>query len=192
MSSHSETRAQRSLPREVMAGLMELVMNYRQRILEVVATLDLSPPQAFLLRHIEPGSKLTMGALAELLACDASNVTGLVDRLEARGFIERLALPHDRRVKAIALTKSGIETRERFIAGLLTPTDDLEAMPDRDLKSTIAALSRLSAALGGDEGAGACARSAAMLASSVAASHSTSHAKPVRAAKPARVASSRP
>lgn len=39
------------------------------------------------------GRPLPMRALAELLGCDASNVTGIVDRLEARGLVRREAAP---------------------------------------------------------------------------------------------------
>ena len=150
MVTHIEETDSRKLSREVMRGLLELATNYRVRIVNVVTALDLSPPQAFLLRLLEPGSHLTMGALAGALACDASNVTGLVDRLEARGLIERLTLPHDRRVKAIALTSEGELAREKFVQALLTPTPELAAMKTRDLQSTVAALARLSAALGGE------------------------------------------
>ena len=40
-----------------------------------------------------------MSALAHALHCDNSNVTGIVDRLEAAGLVERRAAEHDRRVK---------------------------------------------------------------------------------------------
>jgi Mn-dependent DtxR family transcriptional regulator len=48
-----------------------------------------------------------MVSLARSLHCHDSNVTGLVDRLEQRGLIERQSNPNDRRVKLIALTKAG-------------------------------------------------------------------------------------
>ena len=48
-----------------------------------------------------------MGELAEHLYCDASNVTGIVDRLEGRGLVERKPDPNDRRVKRLVLTPQG-------------------------------------------------------------------------------------
>ena len=51
--------------------------------------------------------RLPMNELAALLACDNSNVTGLVDRLEARGLVTRQPSPEDRRVKHIVLTDAG-------------------------------------------------------------------------------------
>src|SRR5882724_9247020 len=62
---------------------------------------ELSPVQCHVLHLIEPGRPLPMRRLAETLGCDASNVTGLVDRLEARGLVERRPSSEDRRVKEL-------------------------------------------------------------------------------------------
>jgi DNA-binding MarR family transcriptional regulator len=48
-----------------------------------------------------------MRRLAEQMNCEASNLTGLVDRLEIRGLVERRADPVDRRVRQLALTEEG-------------------------------------------------------------------------------------
>jgi DNA-binding MarR family transcriptional regulator len=48
-----------------------------------------------------------MGSVAELLSCDASTLTGIADRLEERGLIQRQVDPADRRVKLLALTPTG-------------------------------------------------------------------------------------
>src|SRR4051794_8821930 len=68
------------------------------------AEFDLSPIQCHVLHLLHPGRPLPMGRLAETLSCDASNVTGLVDRLESRGLIERRPSQDDRRVKVLQLT----------------------------------------------------------------------------------------
>ena len=57
---------------------------------------------------------LTLGALAQELACVRSNVTQLVDRLEADGLVKREAAPEDRRSIRAIVTDSG---RERQLAG---------------------------------------------------------------------------
>jgi DNA-binding MarR family transcriptional regulator len=60
----------------------------------------------------------SMRSLAHTLACDASNVTGIIDRLEKRDLVRREVSPTDRRVKNVALTEVGqkaIDTiRERM------------------------------------------------------------------------------
>lgn len=56
------------------------------------------------------------GALAELLHCDPSNVTLLVDRLTDRGLVESRTDSRDRRMKMIALTPAGEAVRERLVS----------------------------------------------------------------------------
>ncbi len=74
---------------------------------ECSAEFDLSPQQAKAFRELD--QPLSMKELADRLLCDASNVTGIVDRLEARGLVERQPEPGDRRVKRLVLTASGRE-----------------------------------------------------------------------------------
>jgi DNA-binding MarR family transcriptional regulator len=74
-----------------------------------LAELNLTFPQAMLLRQL--GDALPMNEAAGKLHCDPSNVTGIVDRLEARGLIERQHLTTDRRVKHLALTPAGRRLR---------------------------------------------------------------------------------
>jgi DNA-binding MarR family transcriptional regulator len=50
---------------------------------------------------------MPMSALADALHCDNSNITGIVDRLEAAGLAERRPDERDRRVKAVVLTEKG-------------------------------------------------------------------------------------
>jgi DNA-binding MarR family transcriptional regulator len=56
-----------------------------------------------------------MARLAETLSCDASNVTGLVDRLESRGLIRRQTSANDRRVKVLTLTPAGFRLRAQLL-----------------------------------------------------------------------------
>jgi len=62
---------------------------------------------AALHRLTEAGESLPLGQLAERLACVKSNVTQLVDRLEADGLVNRIADPNDRRSRLAVLTDAG-------------------------------------------------------------------------------------
>ena len=77
-----------------------------------------------------------MVALARSLHCHDSNVTGLVDRLEQRGLIERRRNPKDRRVKLIALTKVGETFRGRLLERLFEPVPFIAVMTPQD-KATL-------------------------------------------------------
>ena len=97
---------------------------------------ELSPVQCHVLHLIEPERPLPMGRLAETLGCDASNVTGLVDRLEARGLIQRRPSADDRRVKVIQLTPTGSRLRAqllRRVTGRSCPLSKLSPNQQRSL-----------------------------------------------------------
>ncbi len=83
---------------------------------------ELSPVQCHVLHLIDPERPLAMSRLAQILSCDASNVTGLVDRLETRGLVRRRPSAEDRRVRVIQLTPEGSRLRadllRRMTAGV--------------------------------------------------------------------------
>src|SRR5947209_18347631 len=91
--------------------LMKFFFAQRGRLSPSGAARDLSPIQCHVLHLIEPGRPLPMSRLADTLSCDASNVTGLIDRLESRGLVRRQPSPGDRRVKVITLTPIGSRLR---------------------------------------------------------------------------------
>jgi DNA-binding MarR family transcriptional regulator len=84
--------------------------------------LELTTAQAELLcAALRPAA---VGALAQLLRCDRTNVTHLVDRAVERGWVERRSHDTDRRQSLIALTPHGEQLARRFIERLeaqLTP-----------------------------------------------------------------------
>src|SRR5215212_200087 len=99
---------------EAWALLQELMMGQRGRLFSIAGEFDLAPMQAIALKHLEPGRPIPMSALAGTLRCDNSNVTGIVDRLEARGLVARRPGEQDRRVKMLEVTPEGEELRRRL------------------------------------------------------------------------------
>jgi MarR family transcriptional regulator, organic hydroperoxide resistance regulator len=94
--------------------LFEFFKAQKPRFAELTEEFDLSGAQLHALYLL--GEPRSMGELAQRLCCDASNVTGLVDRLEGRGLIERRPGPDDRRVRMLVLTPAGEELRTRALA----------------------------------------------------------------------------
>ncbi len=83
-----------------------LVMDEVRAIFGMVTSeFDLTKGQAMVLRWLEKPQ--AMRDIAEGLACDPSNITGLVDKLEARNLVKRVPDPEDRRVKNIVLSDDG-------------------------------------------------------------------------------------
>jgi len=95
--------------------LMRFFFAQRAHLPASGAEFDLSPTQCHVLHLIEPGRPLPMSRLADTLSCDASNVTGLVDRLESRGLVRRQSSPQDRRVKVLQLTPAGKRLRAQLL-----------------------------------------------------------------------------
>jgi DNA-binding MarR family transcriptional regulator len=97
-----------------------------------VAELDLAPSQARALHELDLERPISMRELATRLKSDPSNVTGLIDRLETRGLVERRPDPADRRIKGLALTSAGAKLRERFFARLYSAPPSVAALSERD------------------------------------------------------------
>src|SRR5258707_6094659 len=97
--------AKSTTPEEIVRLLMDVSGTLSSHYDAKLAELHLTLPQAMLLKQL--GDALPMNEAAGKLHCDPSNVTGIVDRLEARGLIERQHLTTDRRVKQLALTPAG-------------------------------------------------------------------------------------
>jgi DNA-binding MarR family transcriptional regulator len=93
--------------------LLEVAERARADFAAVVGEFGLTPLQARTLLWLEQPS--AMRALADHLRCDASNVTGLADRLQAQGLVERSAAG-DRRVKLLQLTPEGAKLRKALAA----------------------------------------------------------------------------
>jgi DNA-binding MarR family transcriptional regulator len=121
--------------REAWTLLLRLLRADENTLLGVWAEFDLSSAQGDLLCSLEPGQSAPMVALARSLHCHDSNVTGLVDRLEQRGLIERQSNPQDRRVKLIALTKAGETFRARLLERLCEPLPFIAVLTLQDKKT---------------------------------------------------------
>jgi DNA-binding MarR family transcriptional regulator len=63
---------------------------------------------------LERHGELSMSGIAEALDVSLSNATGLVDRMEERGLVERARVPDDRRVVLVRLTDAGRSALEEI------------------------------------------------------------------------------
>jgi DNA-binding MarR family transcriptional regulator len=130
----SGEREEEELAREAWLLLFELMRGEMRHLPAIAAEFELSPVQLHVLRSLGE-APLPMSTLAGCLGCDASNVTGLVDRLEGRGLVERQSAPYDRRVKLLALTEAGGALRERLLARLTEPPRSISALSVQELRS---------------------------------------------------------
>ena len=118
-----------------------------------VAEVDLAPAQARALHELDLEQPISMRELADRLKADPSNVTGLVDRLEARGLVERRPHPSDRRIKGLALTAAGAKLRAQLLAHLYSAPPCVAALPARDQRVLRDILQRVISSANGEAGA---------------------------------------
>jgi MarR family transcriptional regulator, organic hydroperoxide resistance regulator len=123
--------------------LMRFFFTQRGHLPLGCAPVGLSPIQCHVLHLIEPGQSMSMRRLAKALSCDASNVTGLIDRLESRGLVERRPSADDRRVKVLRLTTEGLRLRGRLLRRMTGRPLPLSKLSADDQRVLVRILERL-------------------------------------------------
>ncbi|MEU9147644.1 MarR family transcriptional regulator [Streptomyces sp. NPDC048349] len=101
----------------------------------------LTSTQARVLAQLD--GPVPMRGLAKLLVCDASNVTGIVDRLEARGLVRREPDPADRRVKNVVATDAGRDVIRRVREEMQATHGALDTLDETESATLYALLERL-------------------------------------------------
>lgn len=93
-------------------------------------------PQFFLMTYLEAEPFLTMSSIAKKMGHSTAASTGLVDKLEELGYVERGHAPNDRRKIIVRITAQGRElvakmrsTIVKDIAGLMAQDPGASFMP---------------------------------------------------------------
>jgi DNA-binding MarR family transcriptional regulator len=123
--------------------LVELFFTQRADLPTLASEFGLSSAQCHVLHLLEPDRSIPMGRIAESMACDASNVTGLIDRLESRGLVRRQSSAEDRRVKALVLTPAGIRLRSIMVERITKPPESLGRLSADEQRALVRLLKRL-------------------------------------------------
>jgi DNA-binding MarR family transcriptional regulator len=132
-SGSKKTRGRAQLEGQTWELLAELFMLQRPRMMALCREFDLFPPQLMVLKALD--RPRPMREVAEAMACDSSNLTGITDRLEERGLVRRTADEKDRRVKLLVLSADGERLRREVVGRLNQPPAAVGALSDRDLES---------------------------------------------------------
>jgi DNA-binding MarR family transcriptional regulator len=90
----------------------------KQRLMKLSEQYDLTPMQTLTLCMLDPNDGVPMSTISDLLACDPSNITGIVERLSNCSYIERRESSTDRRVKTISLTPEGEKLRNKLLPSI--------------------------------------------------------------------------
>ncbi|GGP66347.1 MarR family winged helix-turn-helix transcriptional regulator [Saccharothrix coeruleofusca] len=101
---------------ETVGLLLELTEHLKDRFVAVSAEMGVSMAQARTLLRIEGSA--SMRELAARTRYDASNMTGIVEGLRAKGLVDRRTLSADRRVRLVVLTEEGAALQGRLRGAL--------------------------------------------------------------------------
>src|SRR5436309_14838470 len=101
MATRAGTRA--SPAAEAWGLIHELFMSQKGRFVAIAQEFDLTPIQMGAVRNLDPARPVPMSELAGALHCDASHVTGIVERLESRRLVEPRRADPERPAEVLAL-----------------------------------------------------------------------------------------
>ena len=107
MRTTSPTEHDPAVVAQIIAGFRAAFVELRCIGSERMHRAGISMGHFHLLAMLDRHGEMTMTRIAELLDVSLSNATGLVDRIEERGLVERVRVPDDRRVVQVRLTADG-------------------------------------------------------------------------------------
>jgi DNA-binding MarR family transcriptional regulator len=99
--------------------LADLVRKYTSAVLRHAAAtakrMSLEASELAALEHMHAAGPMTQKRLGERLSISPGAVTAMIDRLESRGYVERIPNPEDRRSALVLITKAGVEESVRHL-----------------------------------------------------------------------------
>ena len=132
-----------ALAGRVWRQLFDLLMRSAPDRTRSLARRGLTPNDSRALHALDVETGLPMRSLAEAWACDPSNATWIVDRLESLGLAERRPSLEDRRVKLVRLTAKGQRAKDELMDEFYAPPGEIAALSRQDLEALNRILSKL-------------------------------------------------
>lgn len=103
---------------QICEDLLACLKRFKSELIKFSELYHMTPMQLYALYAMQEQAATTMGQVAAILHCDASNVTGIVDRLVAQGLVVRQEDERDRRTRTLRLTKQGMAVVHEIAAKL--------------------------------------------------------------------------
>ncbi|WET82478.1 MarR family transcriptional regulator [Amycolatopsis sp. QT-25] len=127
---------------EVIQLLVEMSARLSRNFAARAAELNLTAAEGKVLLALEPKATLSMRGLARKLGYDASNLTGIIDKLEDHGLVGRHTDRADRRIKNIMATDEGARVRDGLAQRLREDAGPVSALTEPELHELRALLVR--------------------------------------------------
>jgi MarR family transcriptional regulator, organic hydroperoxide resistance regulator len=103
----AQRRDQNATISEIMQSLRRVIKAIHDYSRDVSGNFGITAPQLWALKTISQKGSLSQGELSEKMYLHPSTITGVVDRLEKKGYVVRDRNPADRRVVKVRLTPKG-------------------------------------------------------------------------------------
>lgn len=129
------------LTEELAQTFFDLLIRHRAGFQGTVAQTGLSVTQLHTLQSLAD-QPMTMRELAKAAFCEPSNLTGVIDKLEARGLVARKAATDDRRIKKVSLTRAGTTFRKRLLDRFREPAPWMAKLSVQDQTQLLEILRR--------------------------------------------------
>ncbi len=122
---------------EFQFALIGFLLQAKQNLLSVAAEFDLSSGQAFSLFLMDTNRARSMKEYCQAYACDAGNLTGLIDGLEEKGLVVREQDQADRRIKVVRVLPPGAVLQQKLAARLAEVNAELFAPLSSDEQTVL-------------------------------------------------------
>ena len=107
------------MPSPPQQKLSDLVREHSSAVLRHAAAtakrMGLEASELAALEHLQAAGAINQKRLGERLSRSPGAVTAMIDRLEKRGYVERIPNPEDRRSALVLITKAGLEASLRHL-----------------------------------------------------------------------------
>jgi DNA-binding MarR family transcriptional regulator len=135
--------AAEELARAVWRAMFDVLIRTAPIRTRSLARRGLTPNDSRALFSLDARAGRPMRSLADEWECDPSNATWIVNHLEELGLARRQALPHDRRVKLVKLTRKGQKTRAELLDEFHEPPPEFDRLERADLEALARVLAKL-------------------------------------------------
>ena len=129
-----------SIVQELSNLYFELFRRRSDLLRAVISEFELSATLARTLMMMDPEKSMTMREAAQIAFLEPSNLTGVIDKLEARGLVKRSLDATDRRIKLISVTRAGAKLRTQIFARVREPAPWMLALSARDQRQLLVIL----------------------------------------------------
>ena len=100
----------------IASGIHDMIAGFRCAGTGRLVKAGVSMTHMHVMWLLQHHGDLPMSRVAEMLDVSFSNATGIVDRMEERGLVERVRVPDDRRVVLVRIAAHGIQALEEIEA----------------------------------------------------------------------------